>query len=334
MKIAVLNPNGKDACQSFEKGIGKPGDPGHPPLNYHAYAACTGGIFCQDVKSLPPDTDAVILLLRRRIRPALKAAEFLTKSKLPFWISWKESGLHQVSSALNDTQVLNGFLELAKKANGFISSTPDLLPLYRGADFERGEFLPTPYPLEFPEWKMQTPPEKRAGIFIGTREFGVPSRNHFSAILSAAKVANETGRRVTFIVGKKRGEQALAKSLSQRFPCLNPVFNLLPYPDYLSLMSQHEIVFQLDRSRVPGQVAGDALLCDLACIGGDGAIESLAFPHLNGRNKSDADLIDLLRSTLTNNSTSQQGQEAAMQAVRKLSFQAGAQRLKHFLNQN
>ena len=33
------------------------------------------------------------------------------------------------------------------------------------------------------------------------------------------------------------------------------------YPDYLREVARHKIVLQLDRSRVPGQVAGDALLC-------------------------------------------------------------------------
>src|SRR5207244_10966561 len=31
------------------------------------------------------------------------------------------------------------------------------------------------------------------------------------------------------------------------------------YPDYLRAIAQHKIVLQLDRSHVPGQVAGDAL---------------------------------------------------------------------------
>ena len=47
-------------------------------------------------------------------------------------------------------------------------------------------------------------------------------------------------------------------------------------------MARHRIVFQLDRSAVPGQVAGDALLCGLPCVGGDGAIDRLVFPELCG----------------------------------------------------
>ncbi|MFV0338443.1 MAG: hypothetical protein ACK5LK_09415 [Chthoniobacterales bacterium] len=328
MKIAVLNPKGKDADQSFENGIGQLGDISHPPINYHAYAACAGGVFCQNIESLPAHTEAVILLLRRRIRPALKAAKSLVKSGLPFWIIWKESGLHQVSSALNNPQTLDAFLKLAQMAEGFLSSTPDLLPLYRGAGMEHGCFIPTPYPLEFPEWKLKTPIEKRSGIFIGTREFDVPSRNHLAALLSAAKVAHATNRRITFIVGKRANERRLAKVLTDRFPCLRPVFGPLPYAAYLQLMSQHELVYQLDRSRVPGQVAGDALLCDLPCIGGDGAIETIAFPLWNGQKKSDDELADLLLTALKNNTSAQWGREAADQAIEKLGFRAGAATLE------
>jgi len=30
---------------------------------------------------------------------------------------------------------------------------------------------------------------------------------------------------------------------------------------------------------VPGQVAGDALLCRMPCVGGNGAVERIAFDH-------------------------------------------------------
>lgn len=45
-------------------------------------------------------------------------------------------------------------------------------------------------------------------------------------------------------------------------------------------MARHKIVLQLDRSHVPGQVAGDALLCRIPCVGGDGAIERITFQKL------------------------------------------------------
>jgi hypothetical protein len=51
----------------------------------------------------------------------------------------------------------------------------------------------------------------------------------------------------------------------------------MPYPEYLRMMARHRIVLQLDGSAVPGQVAGDALLCRMPCLGGNGAVDRLAF---------------------------------------------------------
>lgn len=65
----------------------------------------------------------------------------------------------------------------------------------------------------------------------------------------------------------------------------------MPYPDYLRLVASHRIVLQLDRGAVPGQVAGDALLCGVPCVGGDGAIDRIAFPYCCGLGRS----VDQLR---------------------------------------
>ena len=43
-KLSVLNPAGRDPEQYFETEI-KPDSGGHPPINFHAFAACTLGAF-------------------------------------------------------------------------------------------------------------------------------------------------------------------------------------------------------------------------------------------------------------------------------------------------
>ena len=74
-----------------------------------------------------------------------------------------------------------------------------------------------------------------------------------------------------------------------------------PYADYLREVAKHKIVLQLDRSRVPGQVAGDALLCRTICVGGDGAIERIAFPAFCGDGRTFEQLhsiaLELLKNT-------------------------------------
>ena len=116
---------------------------------------------------------------------------------------------------------------------------------------------------------------QRRGIFIGTREFSVPSRNHLLAISSVLKL----GQPVTVINTEGWTGARLLRSISRD---LRIISGKLPYTDYLCLLARHRIVFQLDRSAVPGQVAGDALLCGLPCVGGDGAVDKLAFPGLCG----------------------------------------------------
>src|SRR5213078_2267042 len=54
-----------------------------------------------------------------------------------------------------------------------------LLRLFRDNGIE---FVPTPYPVEDENWNWAM--ENRSGIFVGTREFAVPSRNHLAALVA------------------------------------------------------------------------------------------------------------------------------------------------------
>jgi len=53
-------------------------------------------------------------------------------------------------------------------------------------------------------------------------------------------------------------------------------------PDYLRAIAHHKIVLQLDRSHVPGQVAGDALLCLIPCVGATAQSSESRFPKTCG----------------------------------------------------
>jgi hypothetical protein len=67
----------------------------------------------------------------------------------------------------------------------------------------------------------------------------------------------------------------------------------VPYGQYLEAIRRHRVVLQFDQSRVPGQVAGDALLCRVPTIGGNGAIEREVLSELNGDGRSFSELIQL-----------------------------------------
>jgi hypothetical protein len=274
--FAVLNPGGRDRTRLFTQGAGLPSDPGHPPVNYHAYAACCQGGFYRKSDEVPDTVRYVLVLLRKDgLGHALNAVRRLRRRGKRVLVSWKESGLTQAARILAKPGLYQRFRAICREVDGFISSTMELVPLYEAARCGCGGFVPTPYPIEEPAWDFSLPISQRRGIFIGTREFGAPSRNHLLAISSVLKLRQS----VTVINTEGWTGARLLRSISRD---LRFISGKLPYTAYLSLMAQHRIVFQLDRSAVPGQVAGDALLCGLPCIGGDGAVDKLAFPGLCG----------------------------------------------------
>jgi len=322
--LAVLNPGGGDPHQTFADRAGTPGASGHPPVNYHAYAACTAGSFHRDAKTISPDSHAVLLLLRRDLKLCLKSLLTLQAAGKVVAVSLKESGSHQVSTLLADAAKMVLFREICASANLCLSSTSDLVPLYLGAGAQRAEFLPTPYPVDDPCWDFSRPVNERHGVFLGTREFDVPSRNHLAALLSARQL----GAPVTVCNLDGRQGRCRLQSLGFEEGRLRVVEGRMAYPDYLRLVASHRIVFQLDRSAVPGQVAGDALLARVPCVGGDGAVDRLAFYPLSSFGQSPVDLIANAAILLRDDAAYAQAVEESQQLAREqLSFTVVAERL-------
>jgi hypothetical protein len=195
-------------------------------------------------------------------------------------------------------------------------------------------FIPTPYPLGEKAWDFSVRPDKQAGIFVGTREWDVPSRNHFAAMLLARKLCETTGEPVTvFNLDGRKGSRLLSEF---RFPSgkLQVIEKRKAYPDYLREMARHKIVLQLDRSRVPGQVAGDALLCRVVCAGGDSAIERIAFPNTAGAGRNFDQIAAIAKELLTNhNARGTAFVESQWRSMEQLSFEAVRKRLEDFFAQ-
>jgi hypothetical protein len=162
-------------------------------------------------------------------------------------------------------------------------------------------FVPTPYPIEDQRWDFSLPPAEQSGIFVGTREWNVPSRNHFAALFVARQLCEATGEPVTVVnLDGYKGRRLIGEL---KFPeeKLRLIEKWKSYPDYLRDIARHKIVLQLDRSHVPGQVAGDALLSRIPCVGGDGAVERIAFPKTTGERRTITEIssmaLDLLKDT-------------------------------------
>jgi hypothetical protein len=325
-RLAVLNPGGRDHEQHFTENRSATANE-HAPVNFHAYAACTHGAVVRETKRAIATQWPVLLLLRGDFRASERALAELKKSKRKTVVALKETGAHQIAQQLSDPARFARFLKIVHEANGGIASTPEAADFFRLFRDDGIEFVPTPYPIEDENWNWAM--ENRSGIFVGTREFAVPSRNHLAALVAAKRLSDATKEPVTvFNFDRRRG----AKLISEiGFRKIRVHEKRMGYRAYLGEVARHKIIFQLDRSRVPGQVAGDALLCRSVCVGGDGAIERIAFPETCGEKRSDGELVEIAEHLLTNDSERRVvAEHATKMAKEKLSFRAGRETLARF----
>lgn len=329
--ITVLNPGGGDKARDFPDFAGKPEAAGHPPVNFHAYAACTGGSFQRSVQIAINLENPVLMLLRGNLKKAGKAVAALKRADLTVAVSLKETGFHQVAGQLDRAGQLARLREIMAMSDGVISPTEALLPFYNALApdmTDRIVFIPTPYPLDSPDWNFSRPMETRSGLLLGTRELSVISRNHFQALVTAGDLARQTGTRLSIINedGRRPGRYL------DRLGIPGELVNILPrmnYPDYLKTVAGYRLVFQLDMSQVPGQVAGDAALCRVPCIGGNGAVDELVWPEYVGLPRTV--LVDRARRLLTDDVFYREATAAAgARADEKISFESVRQELVGF----
>jgi hypothetical protein len=159
----------------------------------------------------------------------------------------------------------------------------------------------------------------------------VPSRNHLATLLLAREICAATQEFITvFNLDGRRGGKLLAEL---KFPPgkLRVHDKREPYPGYLREVAKHKIVLQLDHSRVPGQVAGDALLCRTICVGSDGAIERLAFANFCGEGRTTSQLKTITLELLKNIAARATAiVESQWRAAERISFQAVRRELAVF----
>jgi hypothetical protein len=325
-RLTVLNPGGRDPEQQF-RNLPAPGEGAHPPINFHAFAACTLGAFYYNPRRAIAEDTPVLLLLRSDFRASERALRDLKKQGRTVAVSLKETGLHQIAKQLCDRAKLSRFMKIVAQADGCIATTPEAAEIYQRARCKRDPatvaFIPTPYPIEDERWNFSVPANEQSGIFIGTREWDVPTRNHFAALLVARQLCEATGEPVS--VANLDGHKGRRLLDELRFPRgkLRLIEKRKSYPDYLRDVARHKIVLQLDRSHVPGQVAGDALLCRIVCVGGDGAIERIAFSKTCGEGRTITEIasmaLDLLKNADLRAAIVAESQESALE---RLSFRA------------
>ena len=201
-RLTVLNPRGRDRQQQFQNLPG-PGEGGHPPINFHAFAACTLGAFHYNPRRVIAEDIPVLLLLRSDFRASERALVELKGEGRSVAVSLKETGLHQIAKQLRDPAKLSRFIKILTQADACIATTPEAADIYQRVrskhDPATVAFIPTPYPTEDERWDFSIPRDEQSGIFVGTREWGVPSRNHFAALLAARQLSEATGEPVTAV---------------------------------------------------------------------------------------------------------------------------------------
>jgi hypothetical protein len=333
-RLTVLNPGGRDPEQQFHS-VPDPDEGAHPPINFHAFAACTFGAFHRDMDRALGEKTPVLLLLRGDFRASERALAHLKKEGRAVAVSLKETGLHQIAQQLRDPRKLSRFIKIVTRADACIATTPEAAEIYQRIRSNDNPatvaFLPTPYPIEHQRWDFSVPRNDQSGIFVGTREWDVPSRNHFAALLVARQLCEATGEPVTVVNLDSYKGRRLLDGLNFPAGKLRLIEKWKSYPEYLRDVARHKMVLQFDRSHVPGQVAGDALLCRIPCVGGDGAIERIAFSKTCGEGRTIKEIasiaLDLLKNPGLRESVVAESQERARE---RLSFEAGRTQLAKF----
>ena len=301
-RLTVLSPGGRDPEQQFHSAPA-PNEGAHPPINFHAFAACSFGVFHRETRRALAENTHVLLLLRSDFRASERALIDLKREGRAVAVSLKETGLHQIAQQLRDPAKLSRFIKIVTQADACMATTLEAAEIFqrmRPNDPTKVAFIPTPYPIEDQRWDFSVARNEQSGIFVGTREWGVPTRNHFAALLIARQLCEATGEPVTVVnLDGYKGRRLLGEmNFSERK--LRLIEKWKPYPNYLRDVARHKIVLQLDRSHVPGQVAGDALLCRIPCVGGDGAIERIAFPKTCGEGRTLNEIASMALDLLKN----------------------------------
>src|SRR5207249_8738010 len=124
--------------------------------------------------------------LSGEVRTSALAQAELNIAKRNTAVALKQTVGHQVAQQSSDPTRFARFVRIVRTANGCVASTPEVADFFRLFRDNGIEYLPTPYPIEDENWNWAM--ENRSGIFVGTRELAVPTRNHLPALLAVKKL--------------------------------------------------------------------------------------------------------------------------------------------------
>jgi len=329
MSFAVVHPGARTPSRSFANGPGVPDDIGPAPHGIFAYAACRAGSFHRSLRTLPPDSKDVLLILdKKNLRSALAALNVLRRRGARVRVLSSDSRSSELAAMLGDVTRFELFREICRSASGAIAATPESVSLYEAAGALHTQFIPLPCAVDNTDWNFSQPAGKRRGIFLGTNSFLSGGANHLAALMAADRLSRELECPLAVVNTEGRRGGMILKSLRKNNPLFFIVEAPVDYADLLRVMSLHRIVWQFDEEAGSGASASAALLCRIPCIGGNGAVERIAFPGLSSP-ASREDLLESARLHLTNDKVWQEKVEASQhRAAEFLSFKKTASRLQ------
>jgi len=332
--LTVLNPKGNDPEQYFDDYAGDVATTMPAPVNYHAYAACVAGSYQREVRKAIEMQRPVLMLIRHDLKVCRKALQQVKEAGLVAAVTLKETGYHQVHKLLNSGGKIRQLREILSLADGVVSPTQAMLPIYRslrqGHAPETCQFIVTPYPINDPRWDFSVPARERAGIFIGTRELETASRNHLQSLILVRTLATELDCPVGMVNSEGRELDRVLQSLN--FPMRHTeIRGRMSQTDFLRFMATYRIVFQLDQSMVPGQVAGDCCLTRQISVGGNGSIDELVFGPFRADGQDRDGVMQVARGLLEDDDYYLSAlEEASAMATRVASYEAVAKQLSSF----
>ena len=275
----------------------------------------------------------MLLVLNRNLKQCRQSVINLRRAGKTIILAWERPGAFELERVLRSPSDIALFREICGRAHGALAVSAELEPVFRGGGILHVETIPMPLPVEAPEWDLSVRPEERQGIFLGTWDYSDPSKRHITALLGLRDVVSQMYEPLTvFNLDGWRGRRWL-RQLGYPQGMLRVIERRLPHAEYLRKMAAHKLVFQLDAGAGAGLVSGDALLCRIPCIGGNGVTERIIFPDLCGQSTATPELLYSVYRLLDHGHDRESAVEQALGlAKQRLSFEVVQQSLEQLFH--
>lgn len=264
-----------------------------------ALAATAAARWYRDADTIPGEATVLIVLAEPLARlPAVVRSLKLAGKTVA--VVFANSGSMPMADLITSPDGLAAFLDICRLADAAVATSTESESMFRDAGVPLVEFIPTPCPVEDPSWDRSTPPEQRRGILVGTRGFFPHYHNHSAALLSLRALAVRFGEPVTVMRPGRLPERRMVRQVRRHWPrgMLRVVRAARNADESVRLMASHRLVIQFEWGGGAGDVAATALLARIPSVGGHGAVERIAFPHLTGFGRSPDELMDLAADLL------------------------------------